>query len=101
MPKFAKSDLYQDITNKIITSMELGTPPWRKPWAGGNQGAGFPLRSTGEPYRGINVLMLWLTASDKEYLLQHWFTYKQAQLAGGQVRKGQESTCVVYYSTLE
>lgn len=101
MSKFVKSDLYQDITNKIITSMEMGTPPWHKPWTGGNQGVGFPLRSTGDPYRGINVLMLWLTASNEEHLSQHWFTYKQAQLAGGQVCKGQNSTRVVYYSTLE
>ncbi|MFK7845958.1 MAG: ArdC family protein [Rhodothermales bacterium] len=101
MPIYAKSDLYQDITNKIITSMEEGTPPWRKPWTGGNQGVGFPLRSTSEAYRGINILMLWLTASDEEFLSQHWFTYKQAQLIGGQVRKGQKSTRVVYYSTLE
>jgi len=78
MPKYAKTDIYLNITNKIITSMEEGMPPWRKPWTGSNQGVGFPLRSTSEPYRGINILMLWLTASDEEFLSQHWFTYKQA-----------------------
>ena len=101
MAKPSNSDLYQDITNKIIASIEQGAPPWRKPWTGGNQSIGFPLRSTGEPYRGINVLMLWLTANDDEFLSQHWFTYKQAQSAGGQVRKGERSTRVVYYSTLQ
>lgn len=94
-------DLYTEITNKIIDALEQGTPPWRSPWTGGQQTIGFPLRSTSEPYCGINILMLWLTASDKDYLSQHWFTYKQAKSLGGQVRKGEKATRVVYYSTLE
>lgn len=96
-----KLDIYTEITTKIISALEAGTPPWRCPWTGGGQTAGFPLRSTSEAYSGINILMLWLTAHDKEYLSRHWFTYKQAKTHGGQVRKGEKATKVVYYSTLE
>lgn len=101
MANTAKTDLYSEITQKIITALEEGTPPWRKPWTGGQQTIGFPLRSTSQHYRGINILMLWITASEQEYLSRHWFTYKQARSLGGQVRKGEKSTRVVYYSTLD
>ncbi len=63
------SDLYQTVTNKIITALEEGTPPWHKPWTGGNSVIGFPLRSTEEPYQGINILILWLKASKKTFPL--------------------------------
>ena len=94
-------DLYQHVTDTIIASIEAGTPAWRKPWTGENGGAAFPRRANGEPYRGINVLMLWLTAADKGYRAAHWFTYRQAQDAGGQVRKGEKSSTVVKYGTVE
>lgn len=96
-----KLDIYTEITNKIISALEAGTPPWHCPWTGSTSSIGFPLRSTSQPYRGINILMLWLAASDEECLSRHWFTYKQAKTLGGQVRKGEKATRVVYYSTLE
>jgi len=58
------------------------------------------LRANGEAYRGINVLMLWLAASAQGYGSAYWFTYKQAEAAGGQVRKGEKSAIVVKYGTL-
>ena len=45
--------------------------------------------------------MLWLTAAKKGYRAAHWFTYRQAQEAGGQVRKGEKSATVVKYGTIE
>ena len=94
-----KLDIYQQITDQIIVAIEAGTPPWRKLWTGDAGGACFPLRSNCEPYRGINVLMLWLAASANGYTSAHWFTYRQALDAGGQVRKGEKSTTVVKYGT--
>ena len=96
-----KFDLYAHVTDSIIASIEAGTPAWRKPWTGDKGGAPFPLRSNGEPYSGINVLMLWLAADAKGYRAARWFTYKQAQEAGGQVRKGEKSATVVKYGTFE
>lgn len=97
----AQFDLYQHVTDQIIASMEAGTPAWRKPWTGDKGGAPFPRRANGEQYRGINVLMLWIEAAEKGYRSAYWFTYKQAQEAGGQVRKGEKSATVVKYGTVE
>ena len=94
-------DLYQHVTDTIIASLEAGTPAWRRPWTGEAGGTAFPRRANGEPYRGINVLMLWLIAAEKGYRAAHWFTYRQAQEAGGQVRKGEKSATVVKYGTFE
>ncbi|PKQ10475.1 MAG: hypothetical protein CVT70_19420 [Alphaproteobacteria bacterium HGW-Alphaproteobacteria-1] len=90
--QIAKSfDLYQHVIDSIIFSIASGTPAWRKPWTGEKGSAPFPLRSNSEPYSGINVLMLWLAADAKGYLAPFWFTYRQAQEAGGNVRKGVDS----------
>ncbi|MEM9428453.1 MAG: zincin-like metallopeptidase domain-containing protein [Pseudomonadota bacterium] len=101
MGQSQRFDLYQEVTDRIIAAIGAGTPPWRRPWTGSTPGLGFPTRATGERYRGINVLMLWLTAAEKGYTAAHWFTYRQAQAAGGQVRKGGRSSLVVKYGTVE
>ncbi|MCI5110083.1 MAG: zincin-like metallopeptidase domain-containing protein [Marivita sp.] len=94
-----KFDIQQHVTNAIIKAIEDGAAPWRQPWTGG--GAVFPLRANGEQYRGINTLMLWLTAQQKGFEAAHWFTFKQAKEKGGTVRKGEKSTLVVFYNTHE
>jgi antirestriction protein ArdC len=94
-------DPEREISERIIAALEAGTPPWRKPWTGQGGGAAFPLRHNAEPYRGINVLMLWLAAAEKGYASPFWMTYRQAQELGGQVRKGEKSTLVVKYGLLE
>ncbi len=88
------------IADKIMDAIEAGTPPWRKPWTGG-AGCPFPLRATGDRYRGINVLSLWLEASEKGYASPYWMTYRQAQELGGQVRGGERSTLVVKFGVLD
>jgi len=95
-PKF---DVYAHVTDTIIAEIEAGTPPWRKPWAGGASGIALPTRHNGEEYRGINVLMLWVMAAKNGYVSSRWMTYKQAQDLGGQVLKGQTSSTVVKYGT--
>ncbi|TNC45038.1 DUF1738 domain-containing protein [Rubellimicrobium rubrum] len=94
-------DPEREISERIIAALEAGTPPWRKPWTGQGGGTAFPLRATGEAYRGINVLMLWLEASEKAYASPYWMTYRQAQELGGQVRKGERSALVVKYGVVE
>jgi antirestriction protein ArdC len=42
------------------------------------------------------VLLLWAAAQDRAYTAQTWLTFKQAQAEGGQVRKGETGTTVVY-----
>lgn len=96
-----KKDVYERITEKIIIELENGVLPWVQPWQAGHAAGAVsrPLRSVGIPYRGINVLMLWLTALERNYDCPIWMTYKQAQELGGQVRKGEKGTLVVYASS--
>lgn len=96
-----KFDLYETVTASIISAIEAGCAPWRAPWTGSKSGTGFPKRANGERYRGINVLMLWLEASERGYASPFWMTYKQAQNLGAQVKKGAKSTTVVKYGTFE
>ena len=56
-----KQDVYTRITNTIITSLEQGVRPWMKPWNAEHAAGKItrPLRHNGQPYSGINILMLW------------------------------------------
>jgi antirestriction protein ArdC len=91
-------NIYETITNRIIASLEAGVIPWRKQWkvSGKNGGAaGVPYNVTsGKRYRGINEISLLCSG----YASSGWCTYKQAQALGYQVRKGERSSPVVWWS---
>jgi antirestriction protein ArdC len=93
-----RGDVYERVTASIVAALEKGTRPWLKPWSrvDGEGAAGLPLRANGTPYRGINVLLLWGAAADAGYTAPMWMTYKQAAEQGGQVRKGERGSMVVY-----
>lgn len=99
-PQAAKKDIYTRVTETIVDMLEKGVRPWQKPWTPGKS-SDIPLRSTGEAYRGINVLMLWISSCEKGYTNPHWITYKQAESLGGHVKKGEKATPVVYWNTTE
>ncbi|GHD20999.1 ArdC family protein [Tianweitania populi] len=92
-------DTYQRITDTIVEQLEAGTKPWIRPWRGNVRSSIIPLRATGEAYRGINVIMLWLSGQLSGYEENTWITYRQASELGGQVRKGEKGTLVVKYGT--
>jgi antirestriction protein ArdC len=97
-------DCYTRITSKIVESLEAGVRPWHRPWSGGNLEGRItlPLRHNGIPYRGINVIMLWLAAEAKGYTTPTWLTFKQAsEELGGNVRKGEKGELVVYANTFK
>ena len=93
-----KADVYTRVTNKILADLERGNLTWLQPWQAGHQAGPVsrPLRAGGKAYRGINVLMLWAAAMEKNYSCPLWLTYKQAAELGGQVRKGEKGSLVVY-----
>jgi len=93
-----KVDVYQDITDRIVATLESGTVPWRKPWRS-LDGSGPTRLDGGKAYRGINVLLLSIASFAKGYSSTYWGTYKQISERGGQVRKGEESTQIVFAST--
>lgn len=88
-----KQDVYERITAKIVASLEQGVRPWMKPWNAEHAAGRIarPLRSNGIPYRGINIVMLWMEAMDKGYSAPIWMTFKQTLELGANVRKGEKA----------
>ena len=83
-------DIYAIVTDKIINLLESGVVPWRKPWTS----TGLPRNLVSKrPYNGINYFLL----SASKYVSSFWLTYRQATELGGHVRKGEESTIVVFW----
>jgi antirestriction protein ArdC len=55
-------DTYQRITDTIVEQLETGKKPWIRLGRGyARRSAIIPRRTAGEAYRGINVIMLWVT----------------------------------------
>lgn len=98
----SRIDVYQTVTDAVIEALEEGVRPWQQPWSGPNgaPAGGIPLRHCGTPYRGINILILWMRAAAKGWTSRHWFTYRQASSLGAQVRRGEAAARIVYYGTL-
>ncbi len=95
----ARSSIYDDITSRIIAELEAGRLPWVQPW--GTAAAKVPLAlprnaATERPYSGINILILWGAVVQQGYPTQAWLTFRQALALGGNVRKGERGTTVVY-----
>ena len=83
-------DVYGIITEKIITLLEQGIVPWRRPWTE----TGYPRNLVSmKPYRGISYFLL----SASKYTSPYWLTMRQANELGGHVRKGEESTAIVFW----
>ena len=98
----AKEDLYQRVTDTIVAELERGVAPWVQPWRtldarfGGGPFNGYTARG----YRGVNVLLLLIAAAQKGYQDSRWFTYRQAQTLGAQVKRGEKSTLVIFWKQI-
>src|SRR3546814_13732525 len=60
-----RTNLYDDVTRRIISELEAGRFPWVQPWGrpegeGGTAAPGLPRNAlTGRSYSGVNVLIFW------------------------------------------
>jgi antirestriction protein ArdC len=104
MPNTSQSrrDLHAEITNQLIAAIEAdpGQPslPWRR------QGGALHIPTnalTGNAYRGINIVSLWVAAASRGYATPIWGTYRQWAEKGAQVRRGEKSSLVVFYKEYE
>jgi len=83
-------NVYEIVTEKIINLLEQGVVPWRRPWTS----TGLPRNLVSKkPYRGINHFLL----SASKFVSPFWLTMRQANQLGGSIRKGEESTIVVFW----
>jgi antirestriction protein ArdC len=81
---------YEIVTERIISLLERGVIPWRRPWAA----TGLPRNLVSKKtYRGINSFLLGAT----KYVSPYWLTFKQANQLGGAVRKGEHGEIVVFW----
>ena len=89
-------ELVERINALVVEQLENGIAPWSKPW---NSSGYMPMSLTSnKEYSGINSLVLAICGAQYERSL--WVTYKQAQALGGNVRKGEKSLPVVYWSRI-
>jgi antirestriction protein ArdC len=94
-----RPSLYQEITDKIIAELEAGRVPWVQPWGTVAAKASLTMpknAATQRQYSGINVLILWDAVIEHGFSTQNWLTFRQALRLGGNVRKGEHGTTVVY-----
>ena len=83
------ASVYKVVTERILVELEKGQVPWRKPWLT------LPPANliSKKPYRGINVFLLALQG----YGSQYWLTFNQTKQLGGNVRKGEHGTKIVFW----
>jgi antirestriction protein ArdC len=88
-PPRPHASVYEIITSQVLAELERGEVPWRKPWRA------LPPANliTKKPYRGINVFLLGFAG----YGSQYWLTFNQAKHLGGNVRRGEHGTKIVFW----
>lgn len=103
-PLNERADLYQQVTDNIIATLENGAAPWRRPWRSAEKPVGSALPAnalTGRCYSGVNIPLVWLAAEERGFQSDRWLTYRQALEAGAQVRKGELCTLAVIFKPFE
>jgi len=94
----SRSSIYEVVTAQIVAAIEKGAGSFVMPWHGGIVPMSMPLNAlTENPYRGINVVSLWAQAAVRLYPTGYWATYDQWRKLGGQVRKGERGSAIVFY----
>ena len=95
--KTPRQRIEDEVADRIISLLDQGElPPWEKDWR--DSACGLPLNAVSmKPYRGINRWMALLTQQLMGYQDPRWLTFRQAQALGGHVRKGEQSTTVVFW----
>jgi len=87
-----KSKAHEAVFNQMMSLMEQGHIPWRKPWKNSAPRNG----STNRRYSGINFFIL----SASGYADERWLTYNQVKELGGDVKKGEKSRQIVFWNIL-
>jgi len=89
-------NIYQEITDSIVSELERGALPWVKPWRA-DSSADKNIHSQ-KPYQGINRLILGMTGMMRGYDVPVWGTFKHWADLGCSVRKGEKGTRIVWFS---
>ena len=92
-----RTSLYREITDKIIAELEAGRVPWVQPWAAAKAPLDMPHNAASRHrYSGINIVILWDAVITHGFTTNAFLTFRQALGLGGNVKKGEHGTTVVY-----
>lgn len=90
-----KTPVYEIITERIVSLIESGTCPWRRPW---NRMNAYPQNhATHRQYNGINLFLLSVIGHG----IPHYLTFKQVVELGGTVKAGAKGMPIVYWKMLK
>lgn len=89
-----RTQLYEDITNKIMAKLQQGVLPWRKSWGKNGLPRNF---ISGKVYQGINYLNLVFD----DYPSPYYLTYLQCKSLKGLVHKGSKSKSILFWKINE
>jgi antirestriction protein ArdC len=93
-----RQDIHAEITNKLIAAIEANPGEPVMPWRRSGNALWLPVNArTGNRYKGVNIISLWVAAETAGYAHPVWATYRQWQQLDAQVRKGEKASLVVYY----
>lgn len=93
-----KKPFHEAVAERLIEQLQQGVAPWQRPWKPGETNYTLPENPiSGVRYKGINTIILMA----QEYDDPRWMTYKQAQGAGYQVKKGEHGTPIQYWKFSE
>ncbi|MEI7684849.1 MAG: ArdC-like ssDNA-binding domain-containing protein [Planctomycetota bacterium] len=103
-PMISQSDIRKHVTDEIVSMMEQGVAPWRRPWIeSANSGSPTNIVSK-NPYHGVNPMLLNCSAMRRGFSSKWWGTFRQWQSLGGHVKArpadippGQWGTKIILY----
>ena len=96
-PAWSQDDYHAAFAGKFKEQIAQDVAPWQKPWKPGERRLPENVASK-RPYRGGNSVYLSVAQTAKGYSDNRWATYKQIKDMGGQVRKGEKATQVLFTS---
>ena len=88
--------VYEQVNERIISLLEQGVSPWRKPWK--NQNGKIEIAKnliSKKLYRGCNFFIV----NSMGYESPYWLTFNQAKQKGANVKKGEKGTLIVFWKT--
>jgi antirestriction protein ArdC len=92
----SQQKVYEIVTDQILSLLERGVVPWKKPWKASSSGS-FPRNIVSKKnYQGVNVFLL----ASAGYSSPFWMTFKQAGRLGGHIKKGEKSHLVIFWTWL-
>lgn len=96
-PTGERANLYEQITNRIITELETGRVPWVQPWGSSRAAIGMPYNAvSNRRYSGLNILTLWNAVVERGFAGHAFLTFRQAVALGGSVRRGEHGVGIIY-----